>query len=248
MSVDINNLRVDNRKTYSFQHDFTHNRYTTIVDVSMPLFYCQSQWSTTHSIYWNGIVATVGVAHNRCPQGQDPDIISCDNVDLSIKSGCPASKKILNITSLGTLRHGDEAVSAGFIDWDLSRLWHGVLTGIVSTEVKGSKGTHFAGPDKMIVREDEFVLHGVQHDGMSGSAAANGCGYVGVAHARHINTAVPLALVIPARHVVNCLRRNMEKLSTLAECGRSDDVISVNVLPFDICNYFDGTLVSFAKL
>lgn len=70
--------------------------------------------------------------------------------------------------------------------------------------------------------DGEFIAQGHQHEGMSGSAVLNGCGYVGVAHAARIPAGTRLAnfaAIIPAKAVIDFIDLHASKLPTLADCG-----------------------------
>ena len=235
-------------------HNFSYHRVETLKRATLQMEICPGQLVTAHAAYLDGRVFLITVAHSVCPDiRNNTNVNLCDGIDVALLGGCPLSEEVsqdedsqdtedsthriathmLNITDVANMRMGDKGVAFGFSD-DEMQMWEGELNALVGkiaalrqngSHVEGP--AHFKGPDRLYLLPREFVLGGNQVMGMSGAAVANGCGYLGVAHARPSGNlaAFPSGVVIPAKEIKKCFKQFESKFETLASCKYNDDLV-----------------------
>lgn len=178
-------------------------------------------------------MTTLTVAHSNCSGKVPSNAIPCEGIDAALIIGCPLLSTVLNISSSARLRLGDEAVAFGYVDPDTPRAWNAHAMGEVGSR---SEGKHFDGPEQIRYDNDEFLLSGHQMAGMSGAASANGCGYLGMVHAKSNLSLVTMAVVIPARKIHKCSIQNQERLSRLGDCPAINDIVNLPTSIFEKCS------------
>ena len=82
---------------------------------------------------------------------------------------------------------------------DIAYVWKGILSG--RTEV-ATLHPPWIGPNAVAINTGEYIYQGAQHEGQSGGATSNSCGYAGVSHA--MNRA--FGYIIPAQIVQKCIQ------------------------------------------
>ena len=213
--------KVDNLDSnFNGLYNFSHDRLSTLESATTALNVCMNDgWISTatgHAVYYNGFVAMVTVAHTNCSGIPPADYVVCDGVDLAFVKGCPlggSATRLLNINVFAKIRLGDEAVAFGFKDGNNTkkRAWAGSLMGELGSTNRSLPFMGLPTHDS-----DEHVISGVQLMGMSGAPVANGCGYLGLAHARMDQQYS--AVVIPVRTIMKCMDDKSGEFSTLGEC------------------------------
>ena len=153
------------------------------------------------------------VAHTNCSGFPPANYVVCDGVDLAMVKGCPLGgdvTRLLNINVSAKIRLGDEAVAFGFRNGDkkMKWAWAGFLMGNFVFDIRSLP---FKGLLSLV--SGEHVISGIQLNGMSGASVANGCGYVGLAHAR-VESEQFSAVVLPADTIMKCMESNRNKLMT----------------------------------
>jgi len=199
-------------------HNFGRDRYLALALISKAFTTC-NQISTSHAVNFNGRVTEIVVNHHDCRKnlgGPPKDVIICENLDLGLKTECPVSHYILNISKVQPLVLGDEVVCYGHE----KILWKGHLSSENSVPINGKPWE-----GDIIIKSNEYAFHGEQHVGMSGGAVLNGCGYVGMAHAvgsEKIKDVGKFTFVIPATEIQQCITKNSKLLKNISQCpGRT---------------------------
>ncbi len=154
-------------------------------------------FSTEHSVYFDDYVFTIGAKHSKCYDLMSIRRLLLPDVDVIIRTGCPVSSHVLNVSTHVPLRTGDEASTLGYVN-GVSRFWHGRLSGKLMKTVNDS-GTLF--------HPDEYLFEGgLQIQGMSGGATLNGFGYTGMVHGLETHAypapAPHFAVVVPAQTIL----------------------------------------------
>ena len=126
---------------------------------------------------------------------------------------------------------GDEVICYG----------HGIIAdvwrGYVSKRVIGSdKCTgNVAWSNNATICDGEFVVQAHQHEGMSGGAVANSCGYTGMAHTTHTDLKTTgFVGVIGAAVIRDFITQLRDLLSDATDCGI--EVVSLPTSPFIDCS------------
>ena len=184
--------------------------------------------STSRTLTYKGKVVTVFTPHADClnsyafsPTNNGSYILD-DTFDLAIDLRCsPTTSAALDISSIFVPSLGDEIIAFGFGVTAL--VWEGLVAGFLSQKMDcSSKATHWNKTSTRVCF-GEIVAQGHQHEGMSGAAVLNGCGYVGMAHAVNKKTNASeanFAYVIPASAIVRLIEQNLDKLPTIENCRK----------------------------
>ena len=212
-------------------HSFGRRRVAALEGVSSEIiFACNtSARLTSHALFRNNRVAIVVTPHVICP---DNILASFDPTfsgkallhpvyDFALLNDCNASsiKAALNVTSYAKPKLGDSLSAYGF--GEVASVWEGILSRVATPRVEHENCTavlarHWAGNNRIC--SGELVAQGHQHEGMSGAAVLNSCGYVGVAHAITNNKA-NFAFIVPASAIVAFFDKHAHSLPTLQQCG-----------------------------
>ena len=94
---------------------------------------------------------------------------------------------------------------------------------IIKPAFSGSKNTTF--------NKEELLVSGAQFPGMSGGPAANGCGYLGLAHAKRTDLEYS-AVLMPANIIHEFLTNVSDWLYTMEFCGYTEkNLVQVEAMP-----------------
>jgi hypothetical protein len=214
-------------RDFHHMHNFTHRRLMTLKSATAPVSVCNwphgAKDATGHAVHFNGFVAMLTVAHNDCGGVVPPSFIPCPGFDLAVRANyCPLDdenvKHLLDITDIANIRLGDEAVAFGYVyegNEAVDRGWSGTLMGKLGfTIIKPA----FSGSNNTTFNKEELLVSGAQYPGMSGGPAANGCGYLGLAHAKRKDHEYS-AVLMPANIIHECLNIISNWLYTMEFCG-----------------------------
>ena len=188
--------------------------------------FCPKNSGTRHTVVYKGKVATVFTPHADCLNSHafsptnNGNYILDDIFDLAIDIRCSNTSAALDISSVYEPSLGDEIITFGYGDTAL--VWQGVVSARVKNKCV-SPAMHW-GNGTVRFCSGEIIAQGHQHAGMSGAPVLNGCGYVGVAHAVNDKTNAPdanFAVIIPAYAVTRLIKKNLDRLPTLADCGQT---------------------------
>jgi hypothetical protein len=184
------------------------------------------QHSTYHSVYYDGYVVALFNPHMECSTFEN--VILHPYYDLGILLDRKYSLPYAIDISIGASPElGDDVMAYG----------HGVrakIWGKISDFIeKGECDTlvkHFNGSTRVCA--GEWIVQAHQHPGMSGSAVANGCGYLGIAHAvvtfeDSSGVTANFASVIGIKTIQQFISDNKDKL-----VKHQDTSIVINELPF----------------
>jgi len=214
---------------FHMSSNFSHRRLMALKNASAVIQVCTEadgtpSVATAHAVHLNGIVAMVTVAHNDCGGVVPPSFIHCAGYDLALHTGCPVTDEVLDIENVADIRLGDSAVAFGYVIENgipLERGWEGTLVGKLGI----SQGlAAFRGVNNAIYNLAEYFLSGMQLPGMSGGPAANGCGYLGLAHAKRTDVNHS-AFIIPAPVIQECIVTHTMWLKTRTACNISEDKV-----------------------
>ena len=142
--------------------------------------------------------------------------------DFAVFTTCPrASAKALNVSAFAVPELGDDLLVYGF--GVVGSVWEGVMFRVAkmpnAVNCSLNPAQHWSGETRICA--GEFIAQGHQHEGMSGSAVLNGCGYVGTAHATNTPVGTQranFAVIIPAMVIFEFIDLHADKLSTLEDC------------------------------
>jgi hypothetical protein len=189
---------------------------------------------TSHTVVYNGKVASLFTPHSDClnlesfSQTNNGSYILDNTYDLAIDLNCKDSvSSALDISSVFEPSLGDEIVAFGY--GEIGFVWQGLVAGRITGNCSGA-ATHWVRSPRTCI--GEIVAQGHQHDGMSGAAILNGCGYVGMAHAMTIGNA-NYAYIIPASAIIRLIKQHEMRLPTLEECRK--DVLSPPLAALSSC-------------
>jgi len=131
--------------------------------------------STYHTVHYDGYVTALFNPHMLCHPFEN--IILHEYYDLGIlldpKYLLPYAIDI-NVGASPEL--GDDVIAYGH--GGRAKVWGGKISDF-SEEKCDEPAKHFNGTTRICA--GEWIVQGHQHEGMSGSAVANGCGYLGIA-------------------------------------------------------------------
>ena len=121
--------------------------------------------------------------------------------------------KALDVTFYLVPNLGDDVLAYGI------GVYAYVWVGSIAREVYGifncssRTASHWTGATRIC--DGEFLAQGHQHEGMSGAAVLNGCGYLGMAHAAQMPSASKLAnfaALIPASEIIKFIDQNLARI------------------------------------
>ncbi len=125
----------------------------------------------------------------------------------------------------------------------VAKVWEGTISDVYRNLTPPSKATHWS---KVAERTDgEFIVQSAQHEGMSGSAVSNGCGYLGMAHIVVTENFAAFAGIIPAKQIIDFLDSIMinypGRLKTQTDCTKiqTRHILTFPVSPFVNCDIGD---------
>jgi hypothetical protein len=185
------------------------------------------------SVFYRGKVARVFAPHLNC-SGVNPypkGIFTDEFHDVAVMAKCPdRGTHALNITFVPDIRLGDDVILYG--EGDIANVWKGVLSGNRFNPAADCGLSTPWYPNTSICN-GEYLIQSHQHDGLSGSPVANGCGFVGMAHAIMQSGAI-FAAVINGTIIRKLINKFFSKLPNIEDC---EDVSVVNLphYPFSDC-------------
>jgi hypothetical protein len=246
MHSEIHSLRSEVVKGFSSLHDFGRERVKAIESTSTPISFKNSNCSgvgTRHAVYYDGRVAEIFTPHFSCADPVKTKEIflnsgaTDDFHDLALLFGCPTKAKVvLNITTFTTPLLGDDVISFGF--GDESKVWKGTVADLpTDSDCKDFPNNPWHGTASYC--PDEYITTSFQHEGQSGGAVANGCGYVGIVHGtvRKRNTTFSShATIIGAKVIIALMRKHFDKCARFDSCFDLTTV-SLPVVPFMNCEH-----------
>ena len=220
-------------------HEFSLTRYGCIGS------------STRHGFYLGGYVGEIVAPHLDCERVSDGNFsminasfITHPTKDLGILIGCPRGDYILNISQSVTPELGDEIVSFGY--GNFGQAWKGTFSKVHKSSGDSPRTQWRPNGD---ATDGEYIVQSAQHDGMSGAATSNGCGYLGMARANQPDRIANLALIIAADHIKKFIYKNRDRLMTLDDCTtrkmRIIHVVSLPLSPFMDCPAESASVVQF---
>ena len=225
VGAQIGDLKTYFATAFSDSHFFNRNRVEMLRKVSAKFVPCPKQSGTSHTVVYEGRVATVFTPHSDClnshafsPTNNDSYILD-DIFDLAIDLSCSNTSAALDISSVYEPSLGDEIITFGY--GDAALVWQGLVSAYVNNECV-DPAIHW-GNGTVRFCNGEIVAQGHQHEGMSGAPVLNGCGYVGMAHAVNDKTIAPnanFAFIVPAYAVTRLIKKNLGRLHRLADCGQ----------------------------
>eukprot|EP01031_Cornospumella_fuschlensis_P031650 gene31650-38250_t len=186
---------------------------------------------TAHYVVLENRMFAVSVAHAPCYLGDElPSLLLfCPELDISLWKGCPPSgASLLNISSrIALARLGDTVTVFGFAD-GVARTWSGSIASYVG---KTSIGRHsHPNPSE---HAEELVFQGAQERGMSGGAAINGVGYLGVARAVQTDSiGNKLPVITPFHLFRTCIKTFSAQLAEVGSCNSDYDIVQVPTMRF----------------
>jgi hypothetical protein len=244
----LTNLREDVKLGFSSMHGFGRSRVSTMKEVSQQLSFkgidCAGT-STRHAVYFHGKVVQVAVAHHNCSEEARKTLKNVSNIlthsslDLLLFLDCPntedVTKGALNISSYTKPQLGDDVVGFGF--GKVANVWKGTVA-VIEDEVKVKPFGKWKGVTSSKASRDEYLITTYPQDCQNGAATANGCGYIGMAHAV-VASILPVhyVLVIKAEAITKFITLHFDKLKSVEECGTR--VVNMPVMPFIDCETVD---------
>ena len=215
-------------------HSFGRRRAATLASVSASASDpCNMNMiSTVHALFRNSKVAFVMTPHANCNLNDsnpsyDPTfngaVLLHPEYDFAFLTGCFSGiEAALNVTSYAKPELGDNLSAFGFGNSGL--LWEGVLSRVATSQdtypnCSSKLASHWTG--KTRICRGELIAQGHQHEGMSGAAVLNSCGYVGLAHAARLPDTTKMAsfaAIIPARVIIDFFDKHAHSLPTLQQC------------------------------
>jgi hypothetical protein len=175
-------------------HNFERDRVDVLKDVSYKFGsitiegkeICSNFSATSHTVYLYSKLAMVTVPHFNCsviPRG----IVIDGKRDIALVAGCPKSNSALDISKYTKPALGDNVISFGY--GKFAQVWTGV---VAANLVPGTNETipsfnPFSGENLTYDPTGEYLVTGDRHRGQSGGPTANGCGYLGMAHATYLS-------------------------------------------------------------
>ena len=215
------------------KQNFTRRRLMSLKSATAPVSGCNVPYgakdATGHAVHFNGSVAMLTVAHNDCGGAVPPSFIQCPGFDLAVRADyCPLNdtnvKHLLDITDIADIHLGDEAVAFGYVyenNEAVDRGWRGTVMGKLGfTMIQPA----FCGSNSTTFNKEEHFASGAQFPGMSGGPAANGCGYLGLAHAKRSDLEYS-AVLIPAIVIQKFLMNVSRLLQTMESCGYTAEML-----------------------
>jgi outer membrane murein-binding lipoprotein Lpp len=163
------------RQVHTFLHDLNRHKVEVMHQSMRSMKICENK-ITVHYVLWNDKVFGLTVAHTPCfwKDKPPPEIIPCEDMDVSLIKSCPpAHSGLLNLSGSVTVAQlGDEVMSCGFASVGAKRCWFGTVAGKWGNTVKS---VHFT--SKAFEHEEYILIAGASQDKqMSGSAVLNGYG------------------------------------------------------------------------
>ena len=184
--------------------------------------------ATYHTVYYNGYVVALFTPHMECSTTFE-NVISHPYYDLAIlldrKYLLPYA---IDISIGASPELGDDVIAYGH--GDRAKIWVGTISDLIEKdECDNTLAKHFNGSTRICA--GEWVIQAHQHPGMSGAAVANGCGYLGIAHAvltfNNPNAVTAnFASVIGIKTIQQFISENKDKL-----VKHEDTSIIINELP-----------------
>ena len=249
LSKKVEDLSSQMKSAFLWDHEFKNERLMKLSNSSLHISLCSSgipstqtyrhETVTAHSVYFDNVITLATAAHSGCNISEieysqtfsSDEWILCPDLDVMLYKKCLDQDRVfINITASARLRIGDDAVAYGYVNGGVERVLSGVFTGRASSK----EGQHLKGADNVIIGQYEYLIGGIQYDGMSGAGAANGCGYLGVVHAR--DSVSNVAVVVSASELKQCITKNKNKLKNAHECGENLKIESLPNLLFDNCH------------
>lgn len=219
-------------------HDFGSDRVEAIRAASKRVHAVNrndecSLFSTSHTVYLDDNVVQIFTPHANCTL-EASNLVLDLTLDLGAIKDCPeAGSTAINITSFAQPKLGDNLISFGF--GLTAHVWHGFVAKYVEDDANCvAPAKHFSGRSKIC--KDEIVAQSNQHEGMSGAAVANGCGYIGMCHAVISGTQLTtFAAIIGAESIRQFIRANKHYFPILSDCSNVK-VIEMPRMPFINCD------------
>jgi len=177
---------------------------------------------TLHALVRNGRVATIITPHIKS-SGLNGSVLLHPWYDFGIFTDCVSDlETALNVSEYAIPELGDGLIAYGY--GVSASVWKGTMSRVARTpgasNCSQTNASHWTGETRLC--DGDLIAQGHQHEGMSGAAVLNGCGYVGTAHAALIrpeNKLANFALIIPAKAILDFIDLRSKDLPTLQKCN-----------------------------
>ena len=239
-SIDakIDGLREITYEGFQRTYSFNREKLETLFVITGHAGHCGGS-ATQHTLLYLGKVASVFTPHISCTNSSvtsNSSYIYHDMYDLALDITCdPNTRFALDISRIVTPHLGDGLFAYGF--GNDADVWQGIVARFESGKSCSAHPVkHWTG--KTRVCNGEIMAQGHQHDGMSGAAVLNGCGYIGMAHCARTPSSSQLANfagIIPAAAIQAFIAKHLSKLPTLETCKKGR--ISSPLAPHVNCSH-----------
>ena len=185
------------------------------------------QHATYHTVYYDGYVVALFNPHMECSTFEN--VILHPYYDLGILLDRKYSLPYAIDISIGASPElGDDVMAYGH--GVRAKIWGGKISDFIEKGECDTLAKHFNGSTRICA--GEWIIQAHQHPGMSGSAVANGCGYLGIAHAvvtfeDSNDVTANFASVIGIKTIQQFISDSKDKL-----VKHQDTSIVINELPF----------------
>ncbi len=222
--------------------DTSHNLAKFTMEVAKkctePIEACRGQHGTAHAVHYKGRFAVLTVSHFKCGGKVPEQWIASESADLALIQSCPSNGFAMEVTnSYANLEMTDQVLAFGkALVWEgrmdnnafEDRVWIGNIAGKYGLN---STASPFDG--SCTILPHEYVTNSVQEGAMSGAAALNGCGYLGLVHAQKLSYSQ--AVVLPYTEIFQFLDDHFDKLLTPEQCAFTK-VLEIPIAFGKLCN------------
>jgi hypothetical protein len=263
LSGDVEKLTAMTKQGFQGVHNVGRDRVSIAKqftnELKVSVFGCKGSL-TRHAFIFNEYVGELITPHMNCDNATKEQIVERDALillhptkDLGVISQCPSKDAVLNISVSTIPQLGDNVVAFGF--GDTANVWTGPISKLKPKQ-EDSLLKHWSGTLNTTITSGEYLVQSAQHPGMSGAAASNGCGYLGMAHAVEVAEfgSGSFAGIISAQNIQDFIRNlttiNKEALKRYDECFKSNgqplDIVSFPIFPFMNCTPEESLMSSVA--
>ena len=230
-------------------HSFSRRRVQILTRITTRVLIENNVFiGTGHTLLRNGKLAIIFTPHikiNYNITSLYTNVLLHPEYDFAIITSCPADTKYaLDVTSYAVPELGDGLIVYGH--GNTASVWKGIMSRVAKVPYAANcslvPAQHWSGDTRIC--DGEYIAQGHQHEGMSGSAVLNGCGYVGMAHAvdRPDETKLAsFAAIVRSEDIVSFMDSHADKLPTLGDCGMQAVLppvarfVDCLVQPFPLC-------------
>ena len=209
-----------------FFHNFPTRKLGVVMNCTQLVNACETQYGTqygtAHAVLYKDRYALLTVSHFGCGGIAPQNWIYSPHADLALIRDCPKNGYVMNVmNAFASLQITDEVMAYGKAVVQepthtkdvriVDRAWMGHIAGYYGLNIKAHP---FTGNSTFL--STECVTNAEQEGAMSGAAALNGCGYLGLVHGTKLYNSQ--AIVLPYTEIFQFLEANLDQLMTPEEC------------------------------